>query len=106
MDLTILTNVSIEDDVMKEEIFGPILPIVNVSSAQEAIDFINEREKPLTLYLFSEDTKVQNKFMNETSSGGLTINETIFQLAVDTLPFGGVGNSGMGQYHGKVIFHL
>ena len=103
MDLTILTNVSTEDDVMKEEIFGPILPIVNVSSAQEAIDFINEREKPLTLYVFSEDTKVQNKFMNETSSGGLTINETIFQLAVDTLPFGGVGNSGMGQYHGKVI---
>ena len=87
MDITILTNVSTEDDVMREEIFGPILPIVNVSSAQEAIYFINEREKPLTLYVFSEDTKVQNKFMNETSSGGLTSNETIFQLAVDTLPF-------------------
>ena len=104
LDLTILTNVSTEDPVMKEEIFGPILPIVNVSSAQEAIDFINEREKPLALYLFSEDANVQKKFLNETSSGGLTINETIFQLAVDTLPFGGVGNSGMGQYHGKVCF--
>ena len=102
MDLTVLTNVSTEDDVMKEEIFGPLLPIVNVSSVQEAIDFINEREKPLSLYVFSEDSKVQNKFMNETSSGGLTFNETIFQLAVDTLPFGGVGNSGMGSYHGKV----
>ena len=106
LDLTVLTNVSTEDDVMKEEIFGPILPIVNVASVDEAIDFINEREKPLSLYVFSEDTKVQNKFMNETSSGGLTINETIFQLTVDTLPFGGVGNSGMGAYHGKVFFTL
>ena len=104
MDLTLLTNVSTEDDVMKEEIFGPLLPIVNVSSVQEAIDFINEREKPLSLYVFSEDVNVQNKFMDETSSGGLTINETIFQLTVDTLPFGGVGNSGMGAYHGKVCF--
>ena len=87
---------------MKEEIFGPLLPIVNVHSVQEAIDFINEREKPLSLYVFTEDTKIQKKFMDETSSGGLTFNETIFQLTVDTLPFGGVGNSGMGAYHGKV----
>ena len=87
---------------MKEEIFGPLLPIVNVHSVQEAIDFINEREKPLSLYVFSEDAKIQKKFMDETSSGGLTFNETIFQLTVDTLPFGGVGNSGMGAYHGKV----
>ena len=102
LDLTVLTNVSTNDDVMKEEIFGPLLPIVNVYSVQEAIDFINEREKPLSLYVFTEDTKIQKKFMDETSSGGLTFNETIFQLTVDTLPFGGVGNSGMGAYHGKV----
>ena len=102
LDLTVLTNVSTKDDVMKEEIFGPLLPIVNVYSVQEAIDFINEREKPLSLYVFTEDTKIQKKFMDETSSGGLTFNETIFQLTVDTLPFGGVGNSGMGAYHGKV----
>jgi len=104
IDLTVLTNVSTNDDVMKEEIFGPLLPIVNVYSVQEAIDFINEREKPLSLYVFTEDTKIQKKFMDETSSGGLTFNETIFQLTVDTLPFGGVGNSGMGAYHGKASF--
>ena len=67
MDITILTNVSTEDDVMREEIFGPILPIVNVSSAQEAIDFINEREKPLSLYVYSEDKSTQEKFIDETS---------------------------------------
>ena len=106
LDITVLTNVSTEDDVMKEEIFGPLLPIVNVYSVQEAIDFINEREKPLSLYVFTEDAKIQKKFMDETSSGGLTFNETIFQLTVDTLPFGGVGNSGMGSYHGKVLLHF
>ena len=88
---------------MKEEIFGPLLPIINVSSAEEAIHFINQREKPLSLYVFSEDPNIQQKFINETSSGGLTINETLFQLTVDTLPFGGVGESGMGSYHGKVF---
>ena len=67
LDLTVLTNVSTKDDVMKEEIFGPLLPIVNVYSVQEAIDFINEREKPLSLYVFTEDTKIQKKFMDETS---------------------------------------
>ena len=102
LDITLLTNVSTEDPIMKEEIFGPLLPIINVSSAEEAIQFINQREKPLSLYVFSEDPNIQQKFIDETSSGGLTINETLFQLSVDTLPFGGVGESGMGSYHGKV----
>ena len=87
---------------MQEEIFGPILPIINVNSASEAIEFINARDKPLTLYLFSEDKNIQEKFMTSTSSGGMAVNECILQLTVESLPFGGVGNSGMGAYHGKV----
>ena len=87
---------------MQEEIFGPILPIINVNSASEAIEFINARDKPLTLYLFSEDKKVQEKFMTNTSSGGMAVNECLLQMSVESLPFGGVGNSGMGAYHGKV----
>ena len=102
IDLTILSNVSPEDSVMQEEIFGPILPIINVNSASEAIEFINARDKPLTLYLFSEDKKVQEKFMTNTSSGGMAVNECLLQMSVESLPFGGVGNSGMGAYHGKV----
>ena len=100
--MSLLTDVSPEDQVMQEEIFGPILPIINVDSASEAIEFINKREKPLTLYVFSEQKNVHDKFMGQTSSGGLVFNECILQMSVDTLPFGGVGNSGMGAYHGKV----
>ena len=91
---------------MQEEIFGPILPIINVNSASEAIEFINARDKPLTLYLFSEDKKVQEKFMTNTSSGGMAVNECLLQTSVESLPFGGVGNSGMGAYHGKVSIFL
>ena len=87
---------------MQEEIFGPILPIINVNSASEAIEFINARDKPLTLYLFSEDKKVQENFMTNTSSGGMAVNECLLQMSVESLPFGGVGSSGMGAYHGKV----
>ena len=91
---------------MQEEIFGPILPIINVDSASEAIEFINKREKPLTLYVFSEQKNVYDKFMSQTSSGGLVFNECILQMSVESLPFGGVGNSGMGAYHGKVSYQF
>ncbi|TRY77366.1 hypothetical protein TCAL_06953 [Tigriopus californicus] len=104
MGFTVLTDVSPKDAIMQEEIFGPILPIVNVNSAQEAVDFINGREKPLSLYLYSYDKKVQDLFISRTSSGGLTINECLLQLSIDSLPFGGVGNSGMGAYHGTASF--
>merc|ERR1712141_958333 len=104
IELTLLADLSPEDRVMQEEIFGPILPIVNVDSASEAIEFINKREKPLTLYLFSEDKRTQEMFINGTSSGGMAINETIMQMSVESLPFGGVGESGMGAYHGKASF--
>lgn len=101
---TILTDVNPNDPIMKEEIFGPILPIVNVKSAQEAVDFINSRDKPLALYVFTMCKKVQKMFLENTSSGGVTINDTIMHVMTENLPFGGVGGSGMGRYHGKQGF--
>ncbi|XP_064106525.1 aldehyde dehydrogenase, dimeric NADP-preferring-like [Macrobrachium nipponense] len=101
---TILVNVSPDSKVMTEEIFGPILPIMNVNSAYEAIRFINSREKPLVLYIFSERTDVHNLLLENTSSGGSCVNDTMVHLSVHDLPFGGVGNSGMGSYHGKASY--
>lgn len=101
---TILTDVSPHSPVMEEEIFGPILPIVNVKNAQEAVDFINSREKPLALYVFSRNKRVQNLFLYKTSSGGVSINDTISHIGTENLPFGGVGMSGLGNYHGKFGF--
>ncbi|XP_054920294.1 aldehyde dehydrogenase, dimeric NADP-preferring isoform X4 [Dermacentor andersoni] len=101
---TLVTEVKVTDPVMQEEIFGPVLPILRVNSADEAIEFINEREKPLTLYVFSSQQKVIDRFMYETTSGSICANDTLVHLSVDTLPFGGVGQSGMGRYHGKYSF--
>ncbi|XP_016051996.1 PREDICTED: aldehyde dehydrogenase, dimeric NADP-preferring [Miniopterus natalensis] len=101
---TVLTDVDPQSPVMQEEIFGPIMPIVCVRSLEEAIQFINQREKPLALYVFSQNDKVIKKMIAETSSGGVTANDVIIHLSVHTLPFGGVGNSGMGSYHGKQSF--
>jgi acyl-CoA reductase-like NAD-dependent aldehyde dehydrogenase len=100
---TLLTNVDASKDTsMREEIFGPVLPFVTVNSAQEAVDFINEREKPLALYVFSDDKATQKLFTERTSSGGLVFNELLLHIGVESLPFGGVGESGMGAYHGDV----
>ncbi|CAH4030317.1 unnamed protein product [Pieris brassicae] len=101
---TILTNVSPDDKIMEDEIFGPILPIVPVENAYEAIKFINAREKPLVLYVFTQSGAVRRSLTDNTSSGGMCINDTMMQMGVDTLPFGGVGNSGVGAYHGKASF--
>lgn len=97
----IVLDVTLDDPVMQEEIFGPILPFVTCSSPQKAIDIINSRPKPLALYLFSDSRKLQDKFLKQTSSGGVCINDTILHLSSLTLPFGGVGSSGFGKYHGK-----
>ncbi|ENN77826.1 hypothetical protein YQE_05709, partial [Dendroctonus ponderosae] len=86
------------------EIFGPILPIVNIDNAYEAINYINGYEKPLALYVFSNSKSNVDLFINNTSSGSVCVNDTVMQLTVDTLPFGGVGSSGMGNYHGKFSF--
>ncbi|MBE9103552.1 aldehyde dehydrogenase [Nostoc cf. edaphicum LEGE 07299] len=101
---TLIDNVSLEDSVMQEEIFGPILPIIEYTDIAEAIALINSRPKPLALYLFSQDKNLQKRVLQETSSGGVCINDTVMQVGVSSLPFGGVGDSGIGNYHGKASF--
>lgn len=90
-----------ENSLMKEEIFGPLLPICTYQRLEEAITFVKAGEKPLALYLFSDDRAIQKKILQEISFGGGGINQTILHVANDDLPFGGVGASGMGNYHGK-----
>ena len=101
---TVMDHVTAEDAVMQEEIFGPILPVIAYDSIDEAIAFINEREHPLALYLFSEDKATQNRFLHAVPFGGGCINDTIIHLATSRMGFGGVGQSGMGSYHGKRSF--
>ena len=98
---TVLVNVSPESPAMQEEIFGPILPVLVVSDLQEAIDFVNARPSPLGLYLFSEDRSITERILNSTTSGGAVINDCTLQPILHDMPFGGVGNSGMGKYHGE-----
>jgi len=97
----IVLDVTVDDPIMQQEIFGPILPFVTCPSVQRAIDIINSRPKPLALYIFSQSRKTQEKFLTETSSGGVCINDTVLQLSTASLPFGGVGGSGFGKYHGR-----
>lgn len=101
---TVLDNVYPEDPVMLEEIFGPVLPVLTFEDVQEALDFVNARPRPLALYLFSRDKKVQQLFLRRASFGGGCINDTIIHLATSRMGFGGVGNSGMGRYHGRDSF--
>jgi aldehyde dehydrogenase (NAD+) len=86
---------------MQEEIFGPILPLVEVSGVDDAIDFINAREKPLALYVFTNRAQTKRRFIRDTSSGGINFNVPLAHLGAPGLPFGGVGASGMGKYHGE-----
>uniref|UniRef100_A0A452UAJ1 Aldehyde dehydrogenase n=1 Tax=Ursus maritimus TaxID=29073 RepID=A0A452UAJ1_URSMA len=101
---TVLVDVRETEPVMQEEIFGPILPIVNVRSLDEAIEFINRREKPLALYAFSNSNQVVTQMLDRTSSGIFGGNQGFLHLILPSLPLGGVGNSGMGRYHGKFSF--
>ncbi|KAM9847123.1 aldehyde dehydrogenase family 3 member A2b isoform 1-T2 [Aulostomus maculatus] len=101
---TVLRDVKPEAKVMQEEIFGPLLPILPVSGLDEAIKLINKGEKPLALYVFTPDDKMIKRIEDETSSGGLMANDCLVHYSVSSLPFGGVGNSGMGCYHGKFSF--
>ncbi|KAJ7995102.1 hypothetical protein DPEC_G00241090 [Dallia pectoralis] len=101
---TVLKDVRGDSKLMQEEIFGPLLPIVTISGVEEAIRFINEREKPLALYVFSQDRKLIMRMIAETSSGALVANDCLVHFTVSALPFGGVGNSGMGRYHGQHSF--
>lgn len=101
---TILQNISWEDDVMQEEIFGPILPILTFTDINEAISAINQQEKPLALYFFGKDESVEAQVLKSIRFGGGAINDTLYHLANPHLPFGGIGHSGLGAYHGKYSY--
>ena len=101
---TLLDGVSPDSPVMQEEIFGPILPMLEFDRLDKAINFIRSREKPLALYLFSEDPALQKRVLASVPFGGGCINDTIVHLATSRMGFGGVGHSGMGSYHGKKSF--
>jgi aldehyde dehydrogenase (NAD+) len=98
---TVLADVDRDSAVMREEIFGPILPIVHVDGVDDAIRFVADRDKPLALYVFTEDREARRQWLRRTSSGGIVFDAAVLHLAVPGLPFGGVGQSGMGSYHGE-----
>jgi aldehyde dehydrogenase (NAD+) len=97
---TLLDGVAVDSAVMREEIFGPVLPIIEIEGIDQVIEFINDREKPLALYVFADEAIARGVF-DKTSSGGGCINDVIMHIANENMPFGGVGNSGMGRYHGR-----
>lgn len=101
---TVLTNVTWQSAAMEDEIFGPILPIIEYDKIEEVIETIQHHPKPLALYVFSEDRKVQEKVTSNISYGGGCINDVVYHLATPYLPFGGVGSSGLGSYHGEQSF--
>ncbi|XP_010263855.1 PREDICTED: aldehyde dehydrogenase family 3 member F1-like [Nelumbo nucifera] len=101
---TILLNPPLESEIMTEEIFGPFLPIITLKNIQQSAGFIKSRPKPLALYVFTKDETLKKLMISQTSSGSITFNDVAFQFLSDSLPFGGVGQSGMGRYHGKFSF--
>jgi aldehyde dehydrogenase (NAD+) len=101
---TILKNVKEDDAVMQEEIFGPILPVISVPSVDSAMGFVNRHAKPLALYVFAGDEAAQDRVLSGTSAGGTVLNHVWLHYSVPELPFGGVGESGMGAYHGRQSF--
>lgn len=101
---TILSNVDVKSDIMNEEIFGPILPIIEIEGLDKKIEFINSKDNSLALYIFSNDKKFIKKVQDNTTSGGLSINETLLHVGHSELPFGGAGKSGIGRYHSHYGF--
>ena len=110
MPLTIVRNVTDDMKVMQEEIFGPILPVMTYASVDDAVDYVNAHDRPLGLYYFGTDKAEENRVLSRTISGGVTVNDVIFHNAMEDLPFGGTGPSGMGNYHGvdgfKTFSHM
>lgn len=98
-------DVSWENTVMYEEIFGPILPVLSYEKIEDVIRILQKKPKPLTLYLFTEQEKIENLVLSSLSFGGGCVNDTLYHLANPYLPFGGVGASGTGQYHGEYTFN-
>jgi len=109
MPLTIIRNVNEDMVVMQDELFGPVLPIKGYDEFDEAVDYVNDHERPLAAYYFGSDNKEERAVLDKTTSGGVTLQDVIFHMAQDDLPFGGVGPSGMGAYHGiegfKAVSH-
>ena len=104
LDATVVVDPSLTEPLMTDEIFGPVLPIVTVQNLDEAIQFVNARPKPLAAYLFTKAKAVRERVIREVSSGGMVVNHLIFHFATTKLPFGGVGPSGTGAYHGRYGF--
>ena len=103
---TVLRNPKPDSPLMTDEIFGPVLPVLAVDGVEAAIEYVNQRPKPLALYLFSKDAKAEEQVLARTSSGGVCNNATLFHIGNPQLPFGGVGPSGMGAYHGRATFEV
>ena len=103
---TILINVSMNDTVMKEEIFGPILPVLSFNTTEEAMHIVQQNENPLSFYLFTKNKKREEAWIRKIPFGGGCINNTVWQFANEHFPFGGIGNSGLGAYHGKNTFSI
>ncbi|KAJ0971061.1 hypothetical protein J5N97_019020 [Dioscorea zingiberensis] len=103
---TILVNPPLDSDIMTEEIFGPLLPIITLKKIDDCIRFLRGRPKPLAIYAFTNNEKFRKRLIEETSSGCIAFNDAVIQYACDTIAFGGVGQSGFGQYHGKFSFEL
>ncbi|KAJ1704735.1 hypothetical protein LUZ63_004514 [Rhynchospora breviuscula] len=101
---TILLNPPLDKEIMTEEIFGPLLPIITLKKIEDSIEFLRARPKPLVIYAFTHDEKFKRRIVEDTSSGCVMFNDTLIQYLCDTIPFGGVGQSGFGQYHGKFTF--
>ena len=100
----LILNATDDMEVMQQEIFGPLLPVIAIDNLEEAIDFVRARPRPLVLYYFGSDKQRQNQIQQKTHSGGVCINETLMHVAIDDMPFGGIGPSGMGHYHGHEGF--
>ncbi|KAI8092472.1 Aldehyde/histidinol dehydrogenase [Halteromyces radiatus] len=102
---TLVTNIAYSESVlMGDEIFGPVLPVLTYKEIDDAISYVNKKESPLALYIFSKNKKVTEKILSTTRSGGVLVNDTLVHQAEYSLPFGGIGNSGMGSYHGEKSF--
>ncbi|KAG0270549.1 hypothetical protein DFQ27_004261, partial [Actinomortierella ambigua] len=101
---TLVANVDRDDALMQDEIFGPLLPMIRINDYDDAIEYINSRDHPLALYLFSTNKKLTKKVLDSTQSGGVLVNDCLMHVSEGALPFGGVGPSGMGNYHGKKSF--
>ncbi len=104
LEPTIIDDISTNDILMKEEIFGPILPVITFNNKHEVFDIISKHPYPLSLYVFSYDKSFIEKVISKIQAGGITINDTITHFVPETLPFGGIRSSGIGSYHGKYSF--